>query len=163
VLAGHEPYPAVVVDRYGGLVAANAGFTALTAGLDPELLRPPVSVPKVLLDPRGLAPDIVNLDEWAWHIVAALQDELLRNPDDRLAALIADLEELVPERPVRAGPDYLGFAVPLRLRRGSDELRLLTTLTRFGTAVDVTLAELRMEAFLPADEATAALLGRNSP
>ncbi len=69
-----------------------------------------------------------------------------------------ELEELVPDRPRQPGPDYLGFAVPLRLRSSDGELRLLTTLTHFGTAVDVTIAELRLEAFLPADEATAAIL-----
>ncbi|MGH7488244.1 MAG: hypothetical protein ACREMY_22000, partial [bacterium] len=69
-----------------------------------------------------------------------------------------ELEALVPSRPRQPGPDYLGFAVPLRLRSGDGELRLLTTLTHFGTAVDVTIAELRLEAFLPADEETAALL-----
>jgi hypothetical protein len=64
----------------------------------------------------------------------------------------------VPGRPREPGPDYLGFAVPLRLRSGDGELRLLTTLTYFGTAVDVTIAELRLEAFLPADETTATIL-----
>ena len=76
----------------------------------------------------------------------------------RLDELVTELEELVPDRPRQPGPDYLGFAVPLRLRRGEGELRLLTTLTHFGTAVDVTIAELRLEAFLPADEETAAIL-----
>jgi hypothetical protein len=87
--------------------------------------------------------------------------ETARNPHDRLRQLAAELTELVPDRPRRPTPDYLGFAVPLRLRTGDGaaELRLITTLTHFGTAVDVTIAELRLEAFLPADEATAALLG----
>jgi hypothetical protein len=82
----------------------------------------------------------------------------MRNPDDRLAALVTELEDLVPERPRHLGPDHLGFAVPLRLSCGDGELQLLTTLTHFGTAVDVTVAELRLEAFLLADEATASNL-----
>ena len=124
----------------------------------PALLTPPVSVPRVLLHPQGMAPRIVNLDEWAWHVLDRLHQELVRNPNDRLDALVSELEALVPDRPRQPGPDYLGFAVPLRLHSGGGELRLLTTLTHFGTAVDVTIAELRLEAFLPADEETAAIL-----
>jgi len=113
----------------------------------------------VLLHPQGMAPRIVNLDEWAWHVIDRLHQEVVSNPNDRLNALVSELEALVPGRPRQPGPDYLGFAVPLRLRSGDGELRLLTTLTHFGTAVDVTIAELRLEAFLPADEETAAILG----
>ncbi|MBF9132923.1 helix-turn-helix transcriptional regulator [Plantactinospora sp. S1510] len=160
ILAGHQPYPAVIVDRHGDLVSANDAFGALTDGVAPRLLVPPVSVPRVLLHPDGLAPRIRNLDEWAWHVLDRLREEAARNPDERLAALVGELVELVPERPRRPGPEHLGFAVPLRLRTGDGELRLLTTLTHFGTAVDVTIAELRLEAFLPADEGTATLLGR---
>ncbi|UJW28524.1 helix-turn-helix transcriptional regulator [Saccharothrix sp. AJ9571] len=158
ILAGHLPYPAVVVDRCGELVMANAGFHALTSTAAPRLLVPPVSVPRVLLHPLGLAPRIVNLDEWAWHIIDGLHAEAVRNPHPRLQDLVAELTELAPDRPRHPAPDYLGFAVPLRLRTGGGELRLITTLTHFGTAVDVTIAELRLEAFLPADETTAAML-----
>jgi hypothetical protein len=87
-------------------------------------------------------------------------------PNDRLQALVTELEGLVPERPRHLGPEHLGFAVPLRLASSDGELQLLTTLTHFGTAVDVTVAELRPEAFLPADQATAAILtnlGRATP
>jgi hypothetical protein len=83
----------------------------------------------------------------------------MRNPNPELEALAAKVERLVPERREPA-PDHLGFAVPLRLRSPAGELALLTTLTHFGTAVDVTVAELRLEAFLPADAATAALLAQ---
>ncbi|MCI4063864.1 helix-turn-helix transcriptional regulator [Micromonospora sp. R77] len=158
VLAGHLPFPAVVVDRAGTLLLANAAFTALTAPAAPELLAPPVSVPRVLLHPDGLAPLIVNLDEWAWHVIDRLRAESVRNQDPRLVALVTELAALAPDRPREPGPDYVGFAVPLRLRHRDGELRLLTTLTHFGTAVDVALAELRMEAFLPADGQTAAAL-----
>ncbi|MGW2422589.1 helix-turn-helix domain-containing protein [Streptomyces sp. NPDC001709] len=161
ILDGHLPYPAVVVDRHGDLVSANAAFHALTAGVAPQLLAPPVSVPRLLLHPQGLAPRIVNLGEWAWHIIDRVRAESVRNPDERLRDLAADLAALAPERP-RDTPDHLGFAVPLRLRAADPadgrELTLVTTLTHFGTATDVTVAELRLEAFLPADEATAALL-----
>ncbi len=160
ILAGHMPYPAVVVDRNGDLVSANAAFWWLAEGTAEELLEPPVSIPRVLLHPQGMAPRIVNLDDWAWHVINVLRRESLRTPNERFDALVAELEELVPERPRHPGPDHLGFAVPLRLRSGDEELQLLTTLAHFGTAVDVTVAELRLEAFLPGDEATAAHLAR---
>nr|WP_232344105.1 helix-turn-helix transcriptional regulator [Actinoplanes awajinensis] len=158
ILQGHLPYPAVVVDRHGDLVSANAGFAMLTRGVDPALLTPPVSVPRVLLHPRGLAPRIVNLGEWARHVIDRVRAESLRNPDDRLRSLAAELDGYAPPRPRQLPPGHLGFAVPLRLRAGDRELRLITTLTHFGTATDVTVAELRLEAFLPEDEPTATAL-----
>lgn len=94
------------------------------------------------------------------HIGESLRSEAAHSPDRRLDDLIAELESYVPPAP--PGPDHFGFAVPLRLRTGAGELRLPTTLTSFATAVDVTLAELRLEAFLPADHATAELLRRRA-
>ncbi|MBO4269300.1 helix-turn-helix domain-containing protein [Microbispora triticiradicis] len=161
VLHGHLPYPAVIVDRHGDLVSANAGFQVIIRGVDPHLLAPPVSVPRVLLHPQGLAPRILNLDEWAWHIIERIHAESTRNPSDRLQLLAAELVGLAPPRPRQLPPHHLGFAVPLHLRMNEPEnreLRLITTLTHFGTATDVTIAELRLEAFLPADETTSTAL-----
>jgi transcriptional regulator with XRE-family HTH domain len=157
ILEGHMPYPAVAVERYGNLVSANDAFWDLTDVAVPDLRRSPVNVPRLLLHPQGLAGRIVNLDEWAWHVIDALRKESLRNPSEPLEALVQELEQLVPERPKHPGPEHVGFAVPLRLRMDDGgELQLLSTLTHFATAVDVTVAELRLEAFLPADEAAAA-------
>jgi transcriptional regulator with XRE-family HTH domain len=158
ILDGHRPYPAIVVDAARELVAANAPFWALVDGVADELLAAPINVPRLILHPRGLAPRIVNLDVWAWHVIDALRQEAAWNPDERLDALVAELEGFVPGRPTAPGRDYLGFAVPLRLRLDEAELELITTLSHFSTAVDVTVAELRTEAFLPADELTAAAL-----
>ncbi|MEV5988586.1 helix-turn-helix transcriptional regulator [Streptomyces sp. NPDC052051] len=161
ILHGHLPYPAVVLDRHGDLISGNAAFHALTVGVAPHLLEPPVSVPRVLLHPQGLAPRIVNLGEWAWHIIDCIRAESVRNPDDRLQRLACELTDLVPPRPCDS-PHHLGFAVPLRLRAQDPaderEFTLITTLTHFGTAIDVTVAELRLEAFLPADHATSVML-----
>ena len=157
ILDGHRPSPAVVVDRRGDVVLANRSFDALVAGVAPYLLAAPVSVPRLFLHPDGLAPRIVNLAEWSWHVIDGLSREAALVPNLEADALIAELVSLIPPRP-ETGPDHLGFAVPLRLRSPGGELRLITTLTRFGTAVDVTVSELRMEAFLPADEPTAAAL-----
>jgi transcriptional regulator with XRE-family HTH domain len=158
VLRGHQPYPAIIVDRHGDLVAANNAFHLLTKDVAPELLAPPVNIARVFLHPSGLAPRIVNFDEWAWHVLDGLRRQAARNPDHQLTTLIDELTQLMPDRPRHPGPDHLGFAVPLRLRTTDGELNLLTTLSHFGTAVDVTVAELRLEAFLPADEKTAAIL-----
>ena len=149
VLRGHMPYPAVIVDRHGDLVDANPAFHAIVAG--GEVVT---SVPRLLLGP--LAPRILNYPEWAWHVIDRLRENALQNPDERLAALVEELTALAGERPRETS---LGFAVPLRLRCGEHVLQLLTTLAHFGTAVDVTVAELRLEAFLPGDTATAELLG----
>jgi transcriptional regulator with XRE-family HTH domain len=160
ILQGHQPYPAVIVDRSWDVVMANDAFSHITDGVAPQLLVPPVNNARLFLHPDGMAPRIANLDEWAWHVVDALDAEAARNPNDRLQALVTELAGLIPERPRHPGPEHLGFAVPMRLSSSDGELKLLTTLAHFGTAVDVTVAELRLEAFLPADEATASVLTR---
>ncbi len=128
---------------YGELVAANAALDVLTEGAVASLLEPPVNVLRLAA-------------EWGRHIIENLRARSPRSPDRRLHEIIAELESYVPSTP--PGPDHLGFAVPLRLRSDDGELLLITTLTSFSTAVDVTLAELELEAFLPADEATADIL-----
>jgi len=157
ILTGHLPYPAVVVDRHGDLVAANDAFDVLTEGVAAELLAATVNVYRLALHPQGMAPRILNIAQWAYHIIDRIQQEALRSPeDDRLTTLHAELNELAPDRVVPL--DHLGFAVPLQLRSRHGQLRLVTTVTAFATAVDVTLAELKLEAFLPADQETAAIL-----
>lgn len=154
VLSAHMPYPAIVVDRRGDLIAANAGFGLLTEGAAEELIEPPVNAYRLALHPRGLAPRVANFAQWGRHVVEALHAEVLRNPDDGLSALVAELRGYLPDYPPEAG--QLGFAVPLRLRStDGGELELMTTITTFATAVDVTIAELRLEAFLPANQVTA--------
>jgi transcriptional regulator with XRE-family HTH domain len=156
ILHGHLPYPAVAVRPYGELVAANTAIAVLTQGAADHLLTPPINLLRLALHPEGLAPRVQNLPEWGRHIIESLRTQALRSPDHRLDAFIAELEGYVP--PLPHGPDHVGFAVPLRLRCDEGELQLITTLTSFATAVDVTLAELHLEAFLPADEATADIL-----
>jgi transcriptional regulator with XRE-family HTH domain len=147
ILRGHLPYPALVVDRGGDLIAANTAFAALTEGAAPELLGPGTNAYRLALHPDGLAPRIRNLAEWSRHILARL---------DHLEELRAELAAHVPELEPSAG--QLGFAVPLHLASPYGELHLMTTVTTFATAVDVTLAELKLEAFLPSDQATSEAL-----
>jgi transcriptional regulator with XRE-family HTH domain len=156
ILAAHQPYPAIITDRYGGLVAGNAAYSLLTDGAAAGLTGPGTNVYRMALHPAGLAPRIANFNEWARHVIEALHAELIRNPDDQLTDLYAELERYVPDEP--PGSDHLGFAVPLRLRADGAEVKLITTITSFATATDVTVSELKLEAFLPADQATAEIL-----
>jgi transcriptional regulator with XRE-family HTH domain len=156
ILTGHMPYPAVVLRPYGVVVAANQALDLLTEGAAAQLLEAPVNMLRLALHPDGMAPRVSNLDSWGRHVVENLRTHALRSPDPRLDEFVTELESYLPD--IEPGPGHLGFAVPLRLRTSMGELRLLTTLTSFATAVDVTLAELHLEAFLPADARTADLL-----
>jgi transcriptional regulator with XRE-family HTH domain len=160
VLVGHMPYPAVVVRPYGEIVAANDAIGVLADGAAPELLAPPVNVLRLALHPDGMGGRVINLADWGRHVIESLRAQALRSPDARLDDLIAELESYVPAIP--ASPDHVGFAVPLRLRCDAGELHLITTLTSFATALDVTIAELHLEAFLPADAPTAEALQRRT-
>jgi transcriptional regulator with XRE-family HTH domain len=156
VLRAHEPYPAVVIDRHGGLVAGNRGLPLLTDGAAAGLTGPGLNVYRLALHPAGMAPRIANFAPWARHVIESLHAELIRHPDDELRRLYAELEQYVPDEPLPA--DHLGFAVPLQLRTGAGPVTLITTITSFATATDVTISELKLEAFLPADEASARIL-----
>jgi transcriptional regulator with XRE-family HTH domain len=157
VLDGHLPYPAVLTDRAADLVSANDAFMALIEHTPRSLRAPRINLGRVLLHPEGLRPRIINLAEWGRHVIDGLRRKALRNPDTSLEHLIAELELYVPPRSHEPSALHLGFAVPLRLRSrdGGSELTLLTTLTHFATAIDVTVSELTLEAFLPADAVTA--------
>jgi transcriptional regulator with XRE-family HTH domain len=156
VLEGHMPYPALIAETGGRLVAANAATDVLTLGAKLKLLAPPVNALLLMVHPDGMAPRVQNLAEWGRHIIENVRAHALHSPDQRLDELLVQLERYVPD--AAPGPNHLGFAVPLRLRCNDTELRLITTLTSFATAVDVTLAELHLEAYLPADDATARAL-----
>jgi transcriptional regulator with XRE-family HTH domain len=158
ILDGHLPFPAMVVRPHGILVTANRAFELFHEGVDPVLLAPPVNVFRLALHPDGIAPRVRNLPEWGRHITENLRAQLVRSPEPSLEGLLAEPESYLPPLPPQA--DVLGFAVPLELGTADGELRLITTLTSFATAADVTLAELHLEAFLPADERTAEELRR---
>ena len=160
VLKAHEPFPALAVDRHWQLVAANAGIGPFLAGAAPHLLAPPVNVLRLSLHPEGIAPQIVNLAEWRAHILHRLEAQVAASGDQVLADLLAELRTY-PGGTAAGVDGYGGVAVPLRVRSGEAVLSFLSTTTMFGTPIDVTLSELAIEAFLPADEATAAaLLGK---
>jgi transcriptional regulator with XRE-family HTH domain len=160
ILDGHMPYPAVLTDRDAQLVAANSATGALLTGVAPWLLEAPVNLARVLLHPDGIAPRVGNLTEWGWHVIDGLARKADRDGNGELETVIAELVNYVPARPRHVPPGHLGFAVPLRLRTDGQELALLTTLAHFATAIDVAVAELTLEAFLPADAETAAFFTR---
>ena len=127
--------------------------------MDPALLAPPVNVLRLSLHPRGLAPRICNLATWRAHLLERLGSQIEHTGDDKLSELMRELQDH-PAPPGEAQEDHLGgIAVPLVLDTPRGVLHLLSTTTVFGTPVEVTLSELAIESFLPADAATLALLG----
>jgi len=163
VLAGHEPYPALAVDRHWALVASNRAVARLLTDVAPALLQPPVNVLRLSLHPEGLAPRIANLHEWRAHLLARLRRQVDVTADPVLAQLLRELSDYpvsgVPEPETPASGDgYEGVIVPLRFVTGAGTLALISTTTVFGTPVDITLSELALETFFPADAATAAIL-----
>lgn len=159
ILTGHEPYPAVVVDRAWNLVDGNESLRLLTDLVAPDLLAPPANVLRASLHPRGLAPHIANLPEWRGHLLARLRRQVDLTGDPGLQALAKELDEYPGDGPeIVAEPDAI--VVPLRFTNG---LSFFGTIATFGTPLDVTLAELSIESFYPADEFTAdALKSRSS-
>jgi transcriptional regulator with XRE-family HTH domain len=160
VLDGHDPYPAITVDRGWALVAHNKAAGLMMAGLPEDLLAPPANVLRASLHPDGLAPRIANLGQWKAHLLQRLAreaavtgDPALRTLHEELAAYPAPEHDGVPG----AASDVV---VPLRLRVPDGELRFFSTVTTFGTPVDITVEELSIESFFPADRETADFLRR---
>src|SRR5215203_2474333 len=160
VLDGHDPYPAITVDRGWALVAHNRGAALLMAGLPEDLLAPPMNVLRASLHPDGLAPRIANLGQWKAHLLERLARQATVTGDPALRALHEELAAYpAPEDDTDRGAAS-DVVVPLRLRIPGGELRFLSTVTTFGTPVDITVEELSIESFFPADRETAEWLRR---
>lgn len=162
VLAGHEPYPALAIDREWTLIAANRAVALLLAGVAPALLQQPVNVLRLGLHPEGLAPRTVNLPEWREHLLTRLERQIAVSADADLARLLEELRAYpVPETPHvddEESSGLNGVAVPFQLRTERGVLGFLSTTMVFGTPVDVTLSELAIEAFFPIDARTAEIM-----
>ena len=161
VLAGHDPYPAAVVDREWELLAGNRGLRLLVglAAPAPELLEPPVNVIRLSLHPDGVAPRIANLAEWRAHLLERLHRQVALTADPAVAVAAARGRGLPGARRLEPGHATSDLVVPLRLRtEAHGELAFLSTIATFGTAVDITVAELAIESFFPADARTADVL-----
>jgi transcriptional regulator with XRE-family HTH domain len=160
VLKGHEPFPALAVDRHWTLVAANAAIGPLIAGIDAALLEPPLNVLRLSLHPQGMAPRIANYAEWKAHVITRLTQQVDASADAKLNELLEELKAyprprggaLAPPSPKR---DFGKVVVPLQLQTPDGLLSFFSTTTVFGTPVDITIAEIAIEAFYPADKATA--------
>ena len=158
ILRAHMPHPALAVDRHWRIVAANEAVAPLLAGVeDPALLAPPINGMRLSLHPRGLAPRIANLPQWRAHLLERLRRQVAASGDRELAALLAEVQAFGPAMDERVA-EANGVAVPMELDTPRGRLSLLSTTMVFGTPVEVTLSELAIEAFYPADARTAALL-----
>jgi len=160
VLTGHEPFPAVAVDRHWTLVSANRMIDPLLASVAPALMEPPVNVLRIALHPEGIAPQIRNLPEWRHHLLHRLRQQIEASADATLIALMEELENYPAHAftPPARQADYGGVAIPLQLETPAGLLSMFSTVTVFGTPIDITLSELAIEAFFPADDASAGIL-----
>jgi transcriptional regulator with XRE-family HTH domain len=154
ILRGHEPYPAVVVDRHWGIVTANDAFTLLSQGAAAELLEPPVNVLRLALNPRGIAPRIVNFAQLRATLLTWLKRQAVSTGDPALQVLYDELIELPGGKPLPDEPDIEEVAVPLRIRSGDSVLSFISTITTFARATDITVSELSIESFYPTDTGT---------
>ncbi|MBL7255785.1 helix-turn-helix domain-containing protein [Paractinoplanes lichenicola] len=160
VLRAHEPYPALVFDRRWNIVLTNRAVDQFFARVDPELLRPPVNLVRLGLDPRGLARLVVNLDDVRAVFRSRLARQLAAAPDPELTALYEELLQPGGEAGPRVDADVV---IPMVLRVDGRELRLFSTITTFGTPMDVTVDEIAIESYYPADEESAAFFKSASP
>ncbi len=172
ILRCHEPNPALAIDRHWNLVAMNRAVSVLMADIAPELLEPPVNVLRLAMHPEGLAARIVNIDEFGAFLSGRLRHEIGVSGDPLLADLLAEIGSYRAANGGRGGESISeigGIAVPFQLRMDSGPsslpalppvLSFFSTTTVFGTATDVTLAELAIESFFPADRETASALQR---
>ena len=155
VLRAHEPNPALAYDRHWNLVTANRMVAPLLAGIPERLLGQPFNVLRLAFHPEGLAPRTVNLAEWCAHLLERLHRQCEATADPELLKLYQDLKSYpIPARSAPITPDN-NVALPFKLRHHGAVLSFISTTMVFGTPVDVTLQELALETFFPADDLTA--------
>ncbi|WP_202864690.1 helix-turn-helix domain-containing protein [Micromonospora endolithica] len=159
VLRAHEPYPALVFDRRWNIVLTNRAIDPFFAQVAPDLLRPPVNLVRLGLDPRGLAPLVVNLADVRAVFRSRISRQLAAAPDPELTALYEELLGPAPEDTTGQRVDA-DVVIPMILRIGGRELRLFSTITTFGTPMDITIDEIAIESYYPADPQSAAYFTR---
>lgn len=158
VLKGHEPYPALAVDRHWNMISSNDAIAILIEQVSPALLAPPANVLRIALHPDGLAPQIVNYPAWRAHILHRLDLQIEASADAVLAALRDEIAAYAVEANDNEAGPVSSIAVPLVIDTIAGRISFVSTVTIFGTPVDITLSELAIEAFFPADSQSAALL-----
>jgi transcriptional regulator with XRE-family HTH domain len=160
-LAAHEPFPAVVIDRHWNVVAANRGVAYVNRDVAPELRAPPANALRIALHPDGLASRISNFPDWSSFLLAQLRREIDATGDPDLEALyeeVAAYPGVATEEDLHDLPAPNEIMLRYELRLDDTDLALFCTFTTFGTARDLTLAELTIVAFYPADAQTAEAL-----
>ena len=166
MLSSHEPYPAVVVDRHWNLIEANASSKVLTDGVSPAAFGHPANAYRASLHPEGMAPRTINLAEWRAHLLHRLRRQIDATGDPEISQLYEEVRAYPGagdrEEPDVEVPGPNDFIIPLRLRDPEGELSFFSTIATFGTPLDITVAELVIEAFYPADERTATILQRRT-
>ena len=161
VLKGHEPCPALAVDRHWNMLAANSSVAHLLVGVDASLLVPPINVLRLSLHPLGLAPKIANLNQWRVHIFERLRQMIASSGDAKLAELLAELRGYpASDSDLTLETEHMGVVMPFRFHSADGILNFISTTTVFGSPLEVTLQELAIETFFPADENTANALRR---
>ena len=154
MLRAHEPNPALAYDRHWNLVSANRMVMPLLAGVPDKLLTPPVNIMRRAFHPEALAPRTVNVAEWCGHLLERVRQQCEATADPGLVRLYNELKTYpIPARAAPLPPD--GVAIPFKLRLNGEVLSFMSATMIFGTPVDVTLSELALETFFPADEFTA--------
>ncbi len=160
LLSAHDPFPALAVDRHWNLVTANKAGLALTSGVAAHLLEPPINVLRLSLHPEGAAPRIANLAEWKAHLLHRLRKQFEASADPALLDLLEEMRTY-PAPPL-SEPNPAAIAVPLVVNSPNGTMSFLSSTMLFGSPLDVTLSELAIEFFLPADAATVEALRRAS-
>lgn len=167
LLTGYEPYPALVVDATYRVVAANRGITMLLEGVPEHLLAPPMNAMRLTLHPEGLAPRIRNLREWRGHLLAQMERQIALARSEPLRALYEEVSAypVAERRPGdgERGEAVASIALPLVIEHEGHVLSFVSSISTFNTPMDVTVAELAIETFLPADPATAKYLRSLGP
>ncbi|KUO19869.1 helix-turn-helix domain-containing protein [Streptomyces dysideae] len=161
LIQGYEPYPALVVDATYHVVAANQGILMLLDGIPEHLLAPPLNAMRLTLHPEGLAPRIRNLREWRGHLLDQMGRQIALHRSEPLRKLYEEVAAYpVPEAETVAGPaePVPHLALPMRIEHEGRTLSFISSISTFNTPMDVTVAELAIETFLPADPATAKYL-----
>ncbi|MGI5446322.1 helix-turn-helix domain-containing protein [Streptomyces sp. CA-243310] len=157
LLAGYEPYPALVVDATYQVIAANRGIALLLDGVPEHLLAPPLNAMRLTLHPQGLAARILNLREWRGHLLEQMERQIALSRSEPLRALYEEVAAYpVAERADHGEPQQAvaNIALPLRIEHDGHVLSFVSSISTFNTPMDVTVAELAIETLLPADPAT---------
>ena len=162
LIQGYEPYPALVVDATYTVVAANRGITMLLDGVPESLLQPPLNAMRLTLHPEGMAPRIRNLREWRGHLLTQMERQIALHRSEPLRALYEEVRAYpapgTADDGAEPSPPVPHFALPMRIGHDGRVLSFVSSIATFNTPMDVTVSELAIETFLPADPATAKYL-----